>query len=118
MVQTSLRRDVDRIRRAKCVATWTERSRLPKLICNAISHRIAMAARYSILVLNAGSSSVKFGVFSADEAASVRLNGAIKGLGTGCGRLEVTDAAGAIVRDEVVSVSDQEEAIEALLDRN
>jgi acetate kinase len=77
----------------------------PEVICNAVRR----------IVLNAGSSSVKFGVFSSAEPTSLRLNGVISGIGSGRSRLHATDAAGNILRDQDLSFSDQEEAIEAIL---
>lgn len=74
-----------------------------------------MTAIPSILVLNAGSSSVKFGVFSAGETPALIVSGAIEGIGRDRARLRVTDAAGVAVRDEALSASDQEAAIDDLL---
>jgi acetate kinase len=69
----------------------------------------------SILVLNAGSSSVKATIFSADTEPTLLLHGAVEGLPRDQGRLHLTDAAGVLRRNEVLSLSSQQEAIDALL---
>lgn len=74
-----------------------------------------MGTHPSILVLNAGSSSVKATLFSADEAPSLLLHGAVDGLESGQGRFHLTDAAGVRRHNEALSPSSQMEAIDALL---
>lgn len=74
-----------------------------------------MSTPPSILVLNAGSSSVKVTVFSADKAPSLLLHGAVEDLDRDQGRFHLTDAVGALRRNEALSPSSQQEAIDALL---
>ncbi len=68
-----------------------------------------------LLVLNAGSSSVKFAVYSAEEAPALRLSGAVEGIGRDEARLRLTDAGGGVKRNEASSASNQVEAIHAIL---
>ncbi|MFH1346415.1 MAG: acetate/propionate family kinase [Pseudomonadota bacterium] len=68
-----------------------------------------------VLVLNAGSSSVKFALFSADQKPLRHLSGAVDGVGRGQGRFHAADATGSSRADEVRRVSNQEEAIELVL---
>jgi acetate kinase len=67
------------------------------------------------LVLNAGSSSLKFCLFERPERASWRLGarGQIEGIGTSP-RLSVKNADGERIADEDVSVQDGHQAVEAL----
>src|SRR5262245_56127754 len=69
------------------------------------------------LVLNAGSSSLKFCVYRRPEAESWRLEsrGQIEGIGTSP-RLSVKDAAGTVLADETLdaSVRDGRQALDAL----
>jgi acetate kinase len=71
--------------------------------------------RNPILVLNAGSSSIKFSVF---ESAAGRLpkagaHGQVEGIG-GSARLEVADASGRVLADQPVARPDHEGAIAAI----
>jgi len=52
-----------------------------------------------VLVLNSGSSSIKFSVYEADGDERRRLyEGAVDGIGTDLGKFWIKDANGAIVR--------------------
>ncbi len=77
----------------------------------------AMADPGVVLVLNAGSSSLKFCIYPSDEIASGRLvaRGQIEGIGTRP-RLSVRDGTGAALADESLdaAVSDGSAATEAL----
>ncbi len=61
-----------------------------------------------ILVLNAGSSSIKFACFSATSAdQSLIASGAVEGIGSaGQGRCWLRDSAGSTLHDEAVDISD------------
>src|SRR5215510_4465016 len=67
------------------------------------------------LVLNAGSSSLKFCVFQrpAGDVWRLEARGQIEGIGTSP-RLSVKDANGQSMTDQEVSVRDGNEAVEAL----
>src|ERR1044071_5141012 len=47
-----------------------------------------------ILVINAGSSSLKFAAYAADRHPRLELKGQLSGIGQGKARLAVTDASG------------------------
>jgi acetate kinase len=68
-----------------------------------------------LLVLNAGSSSIKFSVFEtcADRSLAVALSGKVEGIGTS-GRLKATDAQGAPLVDKEVSGASHSQAFDAL----
>ena len=70
-----------------------------------------------ILVINAGSSSIKFSVFetTADRAVSAEIHGQIEGIGNSP-RLEVADAKGRGIVDRTVTAEDHESAITAIHD--
>lgn len=68
-----------------------------------------------VLVLNAGSSSVKFALFSADDRQARHLSGAIDGIGRDQGRFHAVDAKGGVWVDEAMQVSSQGDAIELVL---
>ena len=53
-----------------------------------------------IAVVNAGSSSVKFGIYEATKEARCRFRGQVEGIGT-APRLKVVDAAGAGVAEQI-----------------
>lgn len=77
--------------------------------------RTPAAARSCVLVLNAGSSSVKFALFSADQRPARHLSGAVDGIGRDRGRFHAKDETGGMRVDEERRVSNQEEAIELIL---
>lgn len=68
-----------------------------------------------VLVLNAGSSSVKFALFSAEPMPVRRVSGAVDGIGHDQGRFHAKDATGSTWVDDKRRVFDQEEAIELIL---
>jgi acetate kinase len=73
--------------------------------------------REPILVLNAGSSSIKFSVFeaAAGRALCTALEGQIEGIGT-APRLQIKDAQGKRSVDQAVSAKDHDGAIAAIGD--
>lgn len=73
------------------------------------------AARSCVLVLNAGSSSVKFALFSAEPRPVRHVSGSVDGIGHDQGRFHAKDATGGIWVDDQRRVSHQEEAIELIL---
>jgi acetate kinase len=85
----------------------------------AVTHReasrAAIAGRSCVLVLNAGSSSVKFALFSTDQRPSRHLSGAVDGIDDDYGRFHAKDETGGAWIDETRRVSNQEEAIELIL---
>lgn len=74
-----------------------------------------MNSSSTILVLNAGSSSVKFAMFGDDEPPLRSLSGAVDGIGHDRGRFRAVDANGDVCSDEEAHVSNQESAIEVIL---
>lgn len=68
-----------------------------------------------VLVLNAGSSSVKFALFSATQVPTRRLSGAIDGIGRDQARFHAVDAKDDTQVDDTKQVSSQEDAIELVL---
>ena len=73
--------------------------------------------REPILVLNAGSSSVKFSVYetASDRSLAAGAHGQVEGIGSSP-RLEVADASGRKLRDERVAGGDHAAAIAAIHD--
>ena len=72
--------------------------------------------REPILVINAGSSSIKFSVFetAADRSLIAGAHGQVEGIGTAAARFAVADAAGSKLADEPVAPSDHHGAIAAI----
>ncbi len=68
-----------------------------------------------ILVINAGSSSIKFSVFetAADRPLSAAVHGQVEGIGT-APRLNIDDARGKRIADQAVAASDHGGAIAAI----
>jgi acetate kinase len=71
--------------------------------------------REPVLVINAGSSSIKFSVFetAADRSLTADLHGQVEGIGT-APRLKIADANGRSVADETVAGNDHRAAIAAI----
>ncbi|MBO0752306.1 MAG: acetate/propionate family kinase [Bradyrhizobiaceae bacterium] len=71
--------------------------------------------RGPILVLNAGSSSIKFSVFETGSGHALRaaVAGQVEGIGTGP-RLQIKDARGKMILEEAVSAKDHDGAIAAI----
>ena len=74
-----------------------------------------MRTKSCISVLNAGSSSVKFALFSANQMPSRHLSGAVDGIGREQGRFHAIDDTGTTWVDEARHVSNHDEAIELVL---
>ncbi|MCF3628605.1 acetate/propionate family kinase [Thalassospiraceae bacterium LMO-SO8] len=76
-----------------------------------------MMVEEAIIVINCGSSSVKFALFSPEFESSVRIaRGAVERIGIGAGRFSVLDGSGATILDETLEVESHAAAIDALLD--
>lgn len=75
-----------------------------------------MTAASSLLVLNAGSSSIKFAVYTNDRPPVNRWRGETDGLGGTRARLRVHNAEGELVTDEALKDSDHRSALERLFD--
>ncbi len=74
------------------------------------------AASGAILVINCGSSSVKFALFAAGEPQPRLWSGAIERIGLANGRFRAVDAQGATVLDETGEIADHDAALGLLLD--
>ncbi|HEX4893918.1 MAG TPA: acetate/propionate family kinase [Hyphomicrobiaceae bacterium] len=74
-----------------------------------------MASNSSFLILNSGSSSVKFAVFSAGRGLARLLSGSLDRIGLSGGRLLVRDTIGEVVVDETRVASDHDAALGILL---
>jgi len=73
-------------------------------------------ANSAILVINSGSSSVKFALFAVNESLQRLASGAIERIGLADGRFHAVDAEDATVIDETGSFSDHDTALSRLLD--
>src|SRR5499427_9144187 len=73
--------------------------------------------RDPILVINAGSSSIKFSVFetAADASLKAGVHGQVEGIGTSP-RLKIADAQGRGVANQIVAGGDHRAAIAAIQD--
>src|SRR3954454_15080962 len=73
--------------------------------------------REPILVINAGSSSIKFSVFetAADRLLTAGQHGQVAAIGTSA-RMEVTDAQGRMLLDQPAAATDHQAAIAAIHD--
>lgn len=81
---------------------------------NGVSEVNKNAVGDAILVLNAGSSSLKFSLFNADDALSLLSRGQIDGIGSHP-HLRVKSAGGEMLADEdCAAVTDQAEALQHL----
>ena len=80
------------------------------------SRPVSAAASGAILVINCGSSSVKFALFAAEEPLPRLWSGAIERIGLANGRFHAVDAEGATVLDETGDIADHDTALRLLLD--
>ncbi len=72
----------------------------------------------SILVINAGSSSLKFGLYEErDGEEHLRLDGSAEGVGRSTGKLELRDADGRALRSENLSFASAGDALDRALQR-
>ena len=69
-----------------------------------------------VLVINSGSSSVKFALFLSDAALSRRWSGAIERIGLRDGRLHAIDADGATVLEQAREIADHDVALALLME--
>lgn len=74
------------------------------------------AASGAILVINCGSSSVKFALFAAEGPPPRLWSGAIERIGLADGRFRAVDAEGATVLDQTRDIADHDAALALLLD--
>jgi acetate kinase len=85
-------------------------NRGPRNGSNTRSHRV--------LILNYGSSSLKFSVCEmGEDAATVLLKGKLERLGTGQSHIEAVDRSGSKLAGHLVSVADHKAALTLLLER-
>lgn len=68
-----------------------------------------MTAEEAVVVINSGSSSVKFAAFADDEALCPLRSGAVERIGAAAARFRVRDAAGGKLVDEVYAIGDHKE---------
>ena len=67
----------------------------------------------SILVINTGSSSLKFGLYSQHQGEEhVEVDGSADGIGKDSGKIEIKDAYGKILRSEKLNVPSQADALD------
>jgi acetate kinase len=67
----------------------------------------------SILVINTGSSSLKFGVYGEQDGDDqLLLDGSADGIGRSCGKLELKDAHGRTLRSESLNFASQGDALD------
>jgi acetate kinase len=70
-----------------------------------------------VLVLNSGSSSIKFSVYEAGDGARIRLfEGAVDGIGTNLGQFWIKDSMGRRLRDQTLSLPNRSVAFRLLVD--
>ncbi|MGD9583249.1 MAG: acetate/propionate family kinase [Lysobacterales bacterium] len=69
----------------------------------------------AILVLNSGSSSLKFALFDATAALPLRYRGAVARIGLNDSRWRVSDATGRVLLDETAAITDHPAALERVL---
>lgn len=80
------------------------------------SRPVSTATTGAILVVNCGSSSVKFALFAAEKPLPRLWSGAIERIGLENGRFRAVDGEGATVLDEIRDIADHETALRLLLD--
>lgn len=76
-----------------------------------------MTANPAIVVINSGSSSVKFALFAATDTLPRLWAGAIERIGLADGRFHATDADGNAAIDETLAIPDHRRALGLLLER-
>ena len=75
-------------------------------------------AELALLVLNSGSSSLKFGVFLAESGEICpAFSGAVEGIGAGEGRLRIRSADGREIHDRKHEISEQVDAVAAIAEQ-
>lgn len=78
--------------------------------------QLRSAAGDAILVINSGSSSVKFAIFSIDDPPARLWSGSIDRIGLANGRFHAVDAAGTMAFDEAAEIADHDMALRLLLE--
>ncbi|MFC6644343.1 acetate/propionate family kinase [Granulicella cerasi] len=73
-----------------------------------------MSETGGILVLNSGSSSLKFGVYAADASEKVLLSGSAEGIGHASGSLHIRDGEGQTLVERESVLESQEDALKTL----
>jgi acetate kinase len=70
-----------------------------------------------VLVLNSGSSSIKFSIYLASESEKIKhFEGEVEGIGTKLGKFWVKDGAGKSIRSELPSIPDLNAAFQLVVD--
>ena len=98
------------------MTTTLQQFRRRKRHVTELSRSLLMPAATAILVINSGSSSVKFALFTAEAPLSRLWSGAIERIGLANGRFHALDVNGAPVLDETGDIADHETALRLLLD--
>ncbi len=75
-----------------------------------------MSSQDAILVINCGSSSVKFALFAGDAELERLLSGEVDGIGLGIGRMRAKGSDGTIVMDRALPINDHTTALSAILE--
>lgn len=75
-----------------------------------------MSSQDAILVINCGSSSVKFALFSGDAALERLLLGEVDGIGLAIGRMHSKTSAGTMLIERALPTSDHTAALSAILE--
>ena len=75
-----------------------------------------MSSQEAILVINCGSSSVKFALFAGDAELERLLSGEVDGIGLGVGRMRTKGSDGTIVMDRALPINDHTAALSAILE--
>ncbi len=84
-------------------------------VAQAARAKLPMSVEPRVLVLNAGSLSVKFALYSTDLLPTLHLSGAVEGIGHSGGRFHTMDWTAHAAAEETRPVSSLEDAIELVL---
>ena len=84
-------------------------------VAQAARAKLPMSVEPRVLVLNAGSLSVKFALYSTDLLPTLHLSGAVEGIGHSGGRFHTMDWTAHVAAEETRPVSNLEDAIELVL---
>lgn len=80
------------------------------------SRPASATATNAMLVINSGSSSVKFALFADDDSLSRLWSGTVERIGLADGHIRATDAAGTVVLDETQTFADHDAALTLLME--
>ena len=75
-----------------------------------------MSSQDAILVINCGSSSVKFALFAGDAGLELLLSGEVDGIGLTIGRMDSKTSAGTMLIERAFPISDHTAALSAILE--